>query len=357
MARATEGTVGGAARARLKRQLLAGAIRENVALIEGRRAERPRPRRALRLGGPLGFVAGTLLASALAVLAAPHLSLSPESSTRPLPEPPAAVSPPFAEPGGVSLAGLATGVPARVAGEVFPLAARRIVLDPGHGGGDGGTAIGALREKDITLDLARRLGDLLAAEGFEVHLTREDDRRISLRDRAAVANALPADLFLSIHVNWIADGRGSRGIETYYLGPTDDPYLTRLASAENAESGYSRADIRSLLEGIYQDLRQEESARAASSVQQALHSSLGEVNPGLENWGVKSAPFLVLVATEMPAVLAEVSSLSHPEEARLLSQPEYRERIAQALLTGVRAYADRHAPAGGGPSQQRSAQR
>jgi len=348
---------GGAARARLKRQLVAGAIRENVALIEGRRAERPRPRRAPRLGGPLGFVAGTLLAGALAVLAAPHLSVSPERPSPPLPEPPAAAAPPLAAGSAVSFAGLAGGAPARVAGEVFPLASRRIVLDPGHGGGDGGTALGTLHEKEITLDLALRLRDLLAAEGFDVHLTREDDRRISLRDRAALANALPADLFLSIHVNWIADPRGERGVETYYLGPTDDPFLTRLASAENAESGYSRADIRSLLEGIYQDLRQEESARAASSVQQALHRSLGEVNPGLEDWGVKSAPFLVLVATEMPAVLAEVSSLSHPEEAKLLAQPDYRERIAQALLAGVRAYADRHAPAGGGLSQQRSAQR
>lgn len=356
MARATQGTGGGAARARLKRQLVAGAIRENVALIEGRRAERPRPRPALRLGGPFGFVAGALLAGALAVLAAPHLSVAPEAPARRAAAP--APAPPQALPAAaVSLAGLAAGAPARVAGEVFPLAARRIVLDPGHGGGDGGTALGALHEKEITLDLALRLRDLLAADGFEVHLTRKDDRRISLRDRARIANALPADLFLSIHVNWIADPRGERGVETYYLGPTDDPFLTRLASAENAESGYSRADIRTLLEGIYQDLRQEESARAASSVQQALHRSLGEVNPGLENWGVKSAPFLVLVATEMPAVLAEVSSLSHPEEAKLLAQPEYRDRIARALLDGVRAYADRHAPAGGGPSLQRSAQR
>ncbi len=354
MARIGGTRVGSRAHARLKRELVAGVIRENLALIEGRRPARP-PARPRRLGIPAGALAAVVLAGALALLALPRLSLAPElTAATMIAAPPAAPAAPAPPPEAVTHPGV---TPARVAGTVFPLAARRIVIDPGHGGRDNGTALGALREKEITLDLALRLRALLAAAGFEVHLTRDGDHQVSLRERAAFANTLAADLFVSIHVNWIADARGERGVETYYLGPTDDPYLTRLASAENTESGYSRADIRGLLEGIYQDLRQEESAAAATAVQQALLGSLREVSPGLEDWGVKRAPFLVLVGTEMPALLAEVSSLSHPEEAKLLGQPEYRDRIARALFAGIRTYVDRHHPTGGGPFPQRSAQR
>jgi N-acetylmuramoyl-L-alanine amidase len=249
--------------------------------------------------------------------------------------------PPSAEPAttlpGVALAALP---PTRLAREVLPLAVHRIVLDPGHGGTDLGTqAPNGLLEKDVTLDLARRLRELLVADGFEVHLTRDSDRRVSLRERAQLANRLPADAFLSIHLNWIEDRRRSRGVETYTLGPTDDPYLTQLASAENAESGYSRADVRLLLDRIYNDLRREESQAEALAVQHRLFTSLSQISPALEDRGVKAAPFLVLVATEMPAALAEVSCLSNDEEAARLGDSTYRDRIAQALRQGLATYA------------------
>ncbi len=221
----------------------------------------------------------------------------------------------------------------------IPLAVRRIVVDPGHGGPDDGTTGFGLDEKSMTLDIAHRLQDRLEADGFEVYLTREDDRTVSLRERAQTANDLRADLFISIHINWIAE-RSVRGLETYFLGATDDPELNELARRENRDSGYSLADMKSLLESIYTGVRQDESRQLATRIQRSLYSSLLRQNPDLKNRGVKTAPFVVLVATEMPAILAEVSCLSNQQEAQLLSRPLYREHIAEALSRGIRAYAD-----------------
>ncbi|MEO1370081.1 MAG: N-acetylmuramoyl-L-alanine amidase, partial [Acidobacteriota bacterium] len=219
------------------------------------------------------------------------------------------------------------------------LGAAHVVLDPGHGGADTGTTGGGLSEKDMTLDIALRLRGELEEQGFEVFMTREDDSEISLRQRALQANSLRADLFVSIHINWIAQ-RSVSGLETYFLGGTDDPMLEALARKENRQSGYSLADMKGLLESIYTDVRQDESRQFASHVQRSLYRSLLRQNPQLRDRGVKTAPFVVLVATEMPAILAEVSCLSNEEEAKLLARPLYRQHIAEALSRGIRGYAD-----------------
>lgn len=194
-------------------------------------------------------------------------------------------------------------------------------------------------EKDLTLDIAQRLRRLLQKQSLEVVMTREADGDVSLEQRGKLANRQGADIFVSIHVNWIENQR-SRGVETYYLGPTDDPYLTRLAAAENRDSGYSMADMRHLLERIYAGVRQDKSRRLAQSVQSSLFESLGKLSPEVEDRGVKAAPFIVLLTTEMPAILAEVSSLSNGEEARLLTKPLYRQYIAEALANGIRTYTE-----------------
>ncbi len=107
-----------------------------------------------------------------------------------------------------------------------------------------------------------------------------------------------------------------RGIETYYLGPSNSPELDAIAAAENQHSGYSLSDLRSLLEKIYMDARRDESRRLADSVQRALVRTMRKAEPALTDRGVKTAPFVVLLATEMPAILAEVSCLSNAGRGR-----------------------------------------
>ena len=214
-----------------------------------------------------------------------------------------------------------------------------MVIDPGHGGRDGGTSLKfGMLEKDLTLDLARRLKIELADIGIESTLTRTEDVEVSLADRAKRANAARGDLFLSIHVNWLPD-RSARGFETYYLGPSDDPFLRDLASQENRESGFTVADTRHLLDGIYADIRRTESRRLAGFIQSSLFDVLHRENDQAHSRGVMSAPFVVLVATDMPAVLAEVACLSNEREARMLAIPAYRQHIVEGLADGILHYA------------------
>jgi N-acetylmuramoyl-L-alanine amidase len=322
---------------RVKRQLLRDLVQQNVDLIHGRAFRRHRSRDLWRYA--------TRIAS-LAVLSVALFGSSRLIST--MGEPGTAVAAAMAPalaavrpaPVAKQLEGPPLPPPEPVDAAVFPLAVRKIAIDAGHGGAATGTRTpqGVL-EKDLTLDIARRLQRVLEKQSFEVFLTRQGDHHVSLAQRGALANRAGADIFVSIHVNWL-ENRRSRGVETYYLGPTDDPYLTRLAAAENRESGYSLADMRQLLERIYAGVRQEKSRKLAESVQDALFHSLDELSPEMEDRGVKAAPFIVLLATEMPAVLAEVSSLSNDEEARLLTKPLYRQYIAEALARGIGAYAD-----------------
>jgi N-acetylmuramoyl-L-alanine amidase len=237
--------------------------------------------------------------------------------------------------------------PHRPSRAVLPLSVRKIVLDPGHGGTQlGATSESGVTEKEITLDIALRLRQLLQTAQFEVLMTREMDATLSLERRASFANANHADLFVSIHVNWIPY-RQVRPLETYFVGPTDDPATMRLASVENHDSGYSLASSRRLLAKIFSDARREESQALAQRLNAELYRSLREVNPALENRGVKTAPFAVLVGTEMPAILVEVSCLSNEADVDLLTTADYRDRVARALLKGIQSYATGVAGVGG----------
>ncbi len=318
---------------RLKRRLLTGAVDDNLRAIENRPAGR------LHRRAPFPWL---LAAAALAVAAAGALVVAPRLGFGPFAEPsPGSLAPTVRadEPPSTGPATDPAAPPPRTPGAVFPVRIERIVIDPGHGGGDQGTKTPTgLIEKEITLDVARRLAGHLRTAGFDAVLTRDRDERVVLRDRARIANERGADLFVSIHVNWFQDGRANRGIETYFLGPSDDPFVTRLASAENLESGYSMTDVKRLLESVYSDFRQDQSRALAAAVQRRLVRSVRELSPEVVDRGVKSAPFLVLVETEMPAILAEISCLSNDEEAQLLAQSDYRERLARALSEGIQSY-------------------
>ena len=320
---------------RLKTRLLRSAVEENVETIRGlapkslRRVNRlvnallsRRLRMALSL---VVFLSGSHLVARFAWSSAASAAVTPGTS--------AAVT-------GLRLPGVASfSKPRPIDPAVLALGVRHVVIDAGHGGSNSGTAAaGGLKEKDLTIDIADRLRRLLVEHDVAVIMTREGDETVSLQQRAETANRGHGDIFVSIHLNSLTP-RSARGVETYYLGSTDDPSLGEVAADENRDSGYSLSDMRTLLNRIYLDARKDESRRLAESIQQAVFRSLRRVNPALENRGVKTAPFLVLVATEMPAILAEVSCLSNDEEAKRLSRPEYRQVIAEALFGGVRAYA------------------
>ena len=328
---------------RIKRRLLQEAVQENLDVLQGvrrrsaRRAERaPWLRSGLFLLIPAALFGASLLLPGTRRAGAP-LAASPAASPPPVVAPStagdtAAIAPEEA------IAAISLPAPAAVDPAVFALAVRRVVLDPGHGGDSHGAQSGDLREKELTLDIAHRLRRVLEARNFAVALTRDADRDLALGERVALANREPADIFVSIHLNWFAGG-SNRGVETYYLGPTEDPFLEQLAESENRDSGYGLADFRRLLEGVYTGVRTNESRRLAESVQDELYRSLAAVNPELQNRGVKTAPFIVLVGTGMPAILAEVSCLSSQEETALLRDPAYRQRIADALADGISGYA------------------
>lgn len=337
---------------RIRRKLLREAVRENLAIMNGqhpatRRMRRDVVKRWVRRGLllliPAVFV-GTLVLVGRATGLDPSWVLGTGGQDRP--DPGAAEVVPLVKPrtnvDGTDVQPAAAqrfAPPARLDRAALPLPVRTVILDPGHGGHDFGTiGPGNLAEKEIALDIAFRLRNLLADQGFAVLMTRERDEAVPLDQRAAFANANAGDLFMSIHVNWIPNQR-TRGIETYYLGPTDDPFLTQLAAAENREAGYSLSDFKRLLDGIYTDIRRDESRRLAEAVNSKLFRSLALSNPRLVDRGVKQAPFVVLVATEMPAVLAEVSCLSHEDEAKLLADTAYRHLIARSLFAGIISYA------------------
>ncbi|MDP9359880.1 MAG: N-acetylmuramoyl-L-alanine amidase [Acidobacteriota bacterium] len=325
---------------RVKRQALREAVTENLDTIRGLP---PRPLRPVRRMARLFLRRAPLFIIPLMLAGFAYLS----NTSMPAAATVTTIRPDASKPSGVrsaqqaSVLGpvLLTDSLETVSATAFPLSVHRVVLDAGHGGTDpGASSASNVSEKDITLDIERRLGTLLRKSGFEVVVTRGDDRLIPLRERAHLANGSGADIFVSIHVNSIPHP-DSHGVETYYLGPTNDPSLTQLAAAENLTSGYALADLRKLLDRVYADVRRDESHRLATVVQHQLFSGLRGVDPGLENWGVKRAPFIVLVATEMPAILAEVGCLSNDREAEMLRSGAYREQIAQALFHGIHAYA------------------
>ncbi len=216
----------------------------------------------------------------------------------------------------------------------------KIVIDPGHGGHDTGT-IGpnGLLEKDVVLDVARRLGRLLETRlGAEVIYTRQDDTFIPLETRTAIANRERADLFISIHANSSRDS-DARGVETYYLNFTSSPEALEVAARENAVSEKSIHELQDLVKKIALKEKIDESREFAGDVQQSLYGGLSLDNAGIRNRGIKKAPFIVLIGANMPSILAEISFVSNPTDERKMETAEHRQRIAESLYRGVSKYA------------------
>jgi len=286
------------------------------------------------------------------------------STTHPVPSPEVRATPPVAEPlPRVSQASAqpdvaATGrqrvtapmIPPPVDGNAGGAAAGpvvlTVVLDPGHGGHDTG-AVGpsGLMEKDVVLDLASRLRRLLTTRlGIRVIMTRTEDVFVPLQERTAIANRAKADFFLSLHMNG-ATTRGAGGFETYYFTrePSDSDARAS-AQRENLvieSNGTAGKDLESLLKITLADMAVTRDMRESSELAEFVLSSLDTLLK-VENRGVKSGPFYVLATAAMPAILVESAFITNPKEEQKLQRETYRQRVAEALYTGIAKYKARY---------------
>jgi N-acetylmuramoyl-L-alanine amidase len=231
-----------------------------------------------------------------------------------------------------------------------PLRSRRlVVVDAGHGGPDGGmhgpiSGGPGVLEKNITLNVAKRVGAALGERGIDVKYTRSKDTLIALSDRGRIANDAHADLFVSIHVNaanpgW-KDPGGARGFETYFLAEAKTEDARRVEQMENEvvkfESGPS-AKSGDPLNFIINDMAQNEHLREANELAELIQRRMGEVHPGPSR-GVKQAGFRVLVTAFMPAVLVEIGFGSNPAEAAYMTSPAKMDELAGAISDAVLEY-------------------
>ena len=230
-----------------------------------------------------------------------------------------------------------TPVPDRSMIRALGLKVSRIVIDPGHGGQDYGTSSASgLHEKELVLDVSRRLATLLRQSlGAEVILTRGDDTFVSLEQRTVMANDRKADLFISVHAN-SSPAHSAAGIETFYLNFAASPGALEVAGRENSSSRKNVHELNDLLQKIALNAKLDESREFATRVQNALVTGDNNRN---RNRGVKRAPFIVLIGADMPAILTEIGFVSNPAEEANLRRPEYRQKLAEQIFNGVAGYA------------------
>jgi N-acetylmuramoyl-L-alanine amidase len=241
---------------------------------------------------------------------------------------------------------------------------RTVIVDAGHGGPDNGMS-GPINggpklfEKNITLAVAKRLGDELRGRGVDVVYTRTTDTLIALSDRGRIANRNSGDLFISIHVNaanptW-RDPGGARGFETYFLAEARTEDARRVEQMENEAVEFE--DGPSLgkddpLSFILSDMIQNEHLRESSDLADLIQQRLGRIHPGPSR-GVKQAGFRVLVTAYMPAVLVEIGFGTNAREAAFLQSGDKQQVIAGAIAEAAMEYLQRYdrRVAGGGHEQ------
>ncbi|NUP12028.1 MAG: N-acetylmuramoyl-L-alanine amidase [Polyangiaceae bacterium] len=229
-----------------------------------------------------------------------------------------------------------------------PRTVKRVAIDAGHGGDDAG-AVGptGLKEKDVTLDIAKRVAPLLADElKIETLLTRDRDVFVPLDERTARANAFHADLFVSIHCNASETGE-ARGVEVFILDELKDTSRApaRIAALENGVPVSGALDPAALDAEMASIANRLGSGQVAASSRilglllgRATMASLTQKYPDTSDHGLKSAGFYVLAGAEMPAVLFETSFISNPEDESRLAKADYKQKLADGIVNAIRAY-------------------
>jgi len=217
---------------------------------------------------------------------------------------------------------------------------KKVVVDAGHGGNDPG-AIGrtGLREKDVNLDIAKRLSKILQSQGIEVILTRSSDRFIPLERRAAIANNSGADLFISVHSN-ANRVRSMSGFEVYYVANSvsdskraQDTSRSKELNLKNAYIAGNSSDLKNILWDMIYTNSRAESIELSHSICRVMTCNLDS-----KILGIKGARYEVLREIRMPGVLIETGFLSNLNEENMLKNGYYRQKIAQAVAQGIMEY-------------------
>lgn len=218
------------------------------------------------------------------------------------------------------------------------LPVRTILLDPGHGGKDPGAVHNGIEEHEIALDISKRLGVILAANGYAVRYTRYSNIWTSLEDRTAKVRTDKADLFISIHVN-AAPKTELAGFETYYLDIKRVSRSVRLVAVENAVRNRKKEKIGMLPLWTLLRMQNRDSSQLARSIHNAALAHLKTKKYTTQDGRIKTASFQVLRQAGVPAVLLETGYCSNKDEARNLRSPAYRAALAKGIAAGIMAYA------------------
>lgn len=217
-----------------------------------------------------------------------------------------------------------------------------IVIDAGHGGHDTGAIGGGKREKDVVLQIAKKLEKQLKKRGHPVHMTRTKDRFLKLPQRTRIADKKKAVAFISIHANAVPKKKQNKihGVETFFLQNTRDAKSQRIAQRENKSvlKGTTKLSRNVIIDSVLSGPKIVESNKLAIDVQRRIMTNLNSRYKGVKDGGVRHAPFWVLVGASRPSILVEVGYISHPRERKRLFTPRYQDLIAKGIAEGVDNY-------------------
>jgi len=217
-----------------------------------------------------------------------------------------------------------------------------IVIDAGHGGHDTGAIGGGKREKDLVLQIAKRVEKELKRRGHPVYMTRKKDRFLKLPQRTKIADKKKAVLFISIHANAVPKSKRNsvHGIETFFLQNTRDAKSQRIAARENKSvlKGTTKLSRNVIIDSVLTGPKIVESNKLAIDVQRRMITNLRTKYSGVKDGGVRHAPFWVLVGASRPSILVEVGYISHPRERKRLFTRQYQELLAKGIAEGVDNY-------------------
>ena len=220
-----------------------------------------------------------------------------------------------------------------------------VVIDAGHGGHDSGAYSGGKKEKDLVLQITKRLYKELKRKGYKVAFTRNTDVFLKLGQRTRIADHKDAKVFISIHANAIANKsrfNQVEGVETYFLQKTRDSRSQRIAMRENASvlQGTDKLSQDVIVDSVLAGPKVIHSHKLAIDVQNGMMRNLKGKYPDVKNGGAKPGPFYILVGASRPSILIEVGYLTNPKERARLFSSDYQKRIAVGIAEGVGKYLD-----------------